>query len=252
MRLKQRLPPTVSHARNRFLVRRPLLRILAYSVLGFFGTTFALTVLFRFVPPVTSGLMIERRITSWFTEGDYQRHYQWVPLEKISPTMAVAVVAAEDQLFAEHAGFDWKAIEKAAIYNQKHKKTRGASTISQQTAKNLFLWSGRNWIRKGLEVYFTLLIEWLWPKERILEVYLNIVELGDGVYGVEAASQTFFKKPAVRLSSSEAALLAAVLPNPRVYQAEKPSGYVRGRQQWILRNMQRLGGKQYLDALEKS
>ncbi len=226
-----------------------LLRSAAFCLLGFFISTIALTLLLRFLPPLTSGLMIERHVESWFSGEPYQRRYQWVPMQKIAPALGVAVVAAEDQLFAEHAGFDWDAIEKAAIYNKKNKKTRGASTISQQTAKNLFLWSGRNWIRKGMEVYFTILIEILWPKERILETYLNIVELGNGIYGAEAASQYFFKKSAAKLSSSEAALLAAVLPNPRVYQADKPSGYIRGRQRWILSNMQRLGGKRYIDAL---
>jgi monofunctional biosynthetic peptidoglycan transglycosylase len=226
-----------------------LLRLATLCLLGFFASTVALTVLLRFFPPITSGLMMERRVESWFSSESYQRRYQWVPMQKITPTLGVAVVAAEDQLFAEHAGFDWNAIEKAAIYNQTHKKTRGASTISQQTAKNLFLWSGRNWFRKGMEVYFTVLIETLWPKERILEVYLNIVELGDGVYGAEAASQYFFKKSAAKLSPAEAALLAAVLPNPRVYQANKPSGYIRGRQRWILRNIQRLGGKNYIEEL---
>lgn len=228
-----------------------LLRITTFFLLIFFVSTIALTLLLRFAPPLTSGLMMERRVESWFSNEPYQRHYQWVPLQKITPSLGVAVVAAEDQLFAEHAGFDWNAIEKAAAYNQTHKKTRGASTISQQTAKNLFLWSGRNWFRKGMEVYFTVLIEMLWPKERILEVYLNIVELGDGIYGAEAASQYFFKKSAAQLSSSEAALLAAVLPNPRVYQANKPSGYIRGRQRWILRNIQQLGGKSYINALQE-
>lgn len=193
--------------------------------------------------------MIERRVESWFSDQPYQCHYQWVPLEKITPALGVAVVAAEDQLFAEHDGFDWEAIEKAAIYNQTHKKTRGASTISQQTAKNLFLWSGRNWFRKGAEVYFTVLIEALWPKERILEVYLNIVELGDGIYGAEAASQIFFKKSAAKISPAEAALLAAVLPNPHRYQAGNPSAYIHSRQRWILRNMQQLGGKSYINTL---
>jgi monofunctional biosynthetic peptidoglycan transglycosylase len=236
-----------------------LQRIVKYAIRGmaaFLVGSVGLVILLRFMPPLTSGLMIERRITSLFIDGDYQRRYQWVTLEDISPAMSVAVVAAEDQLFANHAGFDWQAIEKAVIYNQKQKdkkngKTRGASTISQQTAKNLFLWSGRNWLRKGMEAYFTVLIETLWPKERILEVYLNIVELGDGIYGVEAASQWYFKKPASQLSANEAALLAAVLPNPRIYQANKPSGYIRGRQRWILLNMSRLGGKQYLDTLDK-
>ncbi|HNL91529.1 MAG TPA: transglycosylase domain-containing protein, partial [Pseudomonadales bacterium] len=131
-----------------------LLRLTAFCLLGFLVSTVALTLLLRFFPPLTSGLMMERRVESWFSSEPYQRRYQWAPIENISPSLGVAVVAAEDQLFAEHAGFDWKAIEKAAIYNQKHKKTRGASTISQQTAKNLFLWSGRNWFRKGMEVYF--------------------------------------------------------------------------------------------------
>lgn len=208
----------------------------------------------RFVSPLTSGLMMERRIEALFSAADYEHHYQWVPLKNIAPSMGVAVIAAEDQLFANHAGFDWKAIEKAAIYNQKNGqkkngKMRGASTISQQTAKNLFLWSGRNWLRKGLETWFTVLIEVLWQKDRILEVYLNIVEFGDGIYGVEAASQSFFKKPARKLSASEAALLAAVLPNPHVYKASQPSAYVRSRQKWILLNMRRLGGQQYLDTL---
>lgn len=233
---------------------RRALRLALRIAAGFLLGSALLVLLLRWAPPLTSGLMIERRIESWFAVGDYQRRYDWVALDDISPLVGIAVIAAEDQLFAEHAGFDWKAIEKAIAYNQKQQqkkngKTRGASTISQQTAKNLFLWSGRNWVRKGLETYFTVLIELLWSKERILEVYLNIVEFGDGVYGVEAAAQYYFKKPAARLSASEAALLAAVLPNPRVYQANKPSSYIRGRQQWILRNMRHLGGKQYLDTL---
>lgn len=227
------------------------LRFTIRCVMGFLIASIGLVLLLRFVPPLTSGLMIERRIESFFIIDNYQRRYQWVPLENIAPVMSVAVVAAEDQLFADHAGFDWQAIEKAVIYNQKHKKTRGASTISQQTAKNLFLWSGRNWLRKGMETYFTVLIETLWSKERILEVYLNIVELGDGVYGVEAASQYYFKKPASRLSANEAALLAAVLPNPHIFQVNKPSGYIRGRQRWIVLNMGHLGGKHYLDTLNE-
>ena len=226
------------------------LRFFIRCVMGFLIASVGLVLLLRFAPPLTSGLMMERRVESFFIAEDYQRRYQWVPLENIAPVMGVAVVAAEDQLFADHAGFDWQAIEKAVIYNQKHKKTRGASTISQQTAKNLFLWSGRNWLRKGMETYFTVLIETLWSKERILEVYLNIVELGDGVYGVEAASQYYFKKPAARLSANEAALLAAVLPNPHIFQVNKPSGYIRGRQKWILTNMRRLGNTAYIDKLQ--
>ena len=222
---------------------------IAYAIALFMLGSVLLVFVLRWLPPLTSGVMIERRLESFFSPTDYTRRYDWVPLAQISPTIGVAVIAAEDQLFAEHFGFDWKAIEKAIAYNQKHKKTRGASTISQQTAKNLFLWSGRNWLRKGMETWFTILIETLWSKERILEVYLNIVEFGDGVYGVEAAAQFYFHKPASKLNASEAALLAAVLPNPRVYQVNKPSSYIRGRQQWILLNMRHLGGKHYLDTL---
>jgi monofunctional biosynthetic peptidoglycan transglycosylase len=232
-------------------IAKKMLRWLFLGIVIFLLGTALLVLLLRFMPPLTSGVMMERQIASWFLPGDYERRYQWTPLENIAPAMGVAVVAAEDQLFADHTGFDWKAIEKAYAYNKKNKTTRGASTISQQTAKNLFLWSGRNWFRKGMETYFTILIETLWPKERILEVYLNIVELGDGIYGVEAASQYFFKKPAARLTASEAALLAAVLPNPHIFQVNKPSGYVRGRQRWILLNMNRLGGKRYLDTLNQ-
>ena len=158
--------------------------------------------------------------------------------------MGVAVIAAEDQNFEDHFGFDWEAIEKAIAHNEHSRKKRGASTVSQQTAKNLFLWESRSWARKGFEVYFTLLLEACWSKRRILEVYLNIVEFGDGVYGVEAASRKFFGRSAAALTSGQAALLAAVLPSPRRYRADAPSPYLRGRQEWILRQMRQLGGDQ--------
>ena len=158
--------------------------------------------------------------------------------------MGVAVIAAEDQNFEDHFGFDWQAIEKAIAHNEHSRRKRGASTVSQQTAKNLFLWESRSWVRKGFEVYFTLLLETLWPKRRILEVYLNIVEFGDGVYGVEAASRKFFGRSAAALTPGQAALLAAVLPSPRRFRADAPSPYVRGRQEWILRQMRQLGGDQ--------
>jgi monofunctional glycosyltransferase len=229
--------------------QKSILRRLRRAALLFFTLTAVSVLLLRWVPPFCSALMIENRITSWFTAGDYTARYDWVPMEKISPNMGVAVAAAEDQQFADHFGFDVKAIEKAMVYNEKHRKTRGASTISQQTAKNLFLWSDRSWVRKGFEAYFTLLIEMLWSKERILEVYLNIVEFGDGVYGAEAAAQYYFHKPAKNLTASEAALLAAVLPNPHRMKVEAPSARVRGRQAWILNQMNQLGGKQYIKAL---
>jgi len=197
---------------------------------------------FRFFRPPVTTLMIERRIASWFSEGKYSPTYNWVPFDKIAPVMSAAVIASEDQMFLEHNGFDWKAIQKALDHNERSTKTKGASTLTQQTAKNLFLWSRRSWVRKGLEAYFTLLMESCWNKRRILETYLNIVEFGDGIYGVEAAAQRYFGKSAAKLNASEAALLAAVLPNPHRYSVKSPGPFVRDRQQWILRQIERMGG----------
>jgi monofunctional biosynthetic peptidoglycan transglycosylase len=224
-------------------------RTFKYVVLSILVSSIVMVLLLRIVPPLLSMVMLENEISSWFDHDDHDLQYKWVSLNKMSPLVGVAVIAAEDQTFADHFGFDWKAISKAINYNEKHRKTKGASTISQQTAKNLFLWEGRNWVRKGCEVYFTLLIEALWSKERILEVYLNIIELGDGVYGVEAASQKYFHKSAQHITAQEAALLAAVLPNPHHFSVAAPSAYVRGRQAWILGQMQHLGGQHYLDNL---
>lgn len=163
----------------------------------------------------------------------------WVSLEKMSPSMPLAVITSEDQKFEEHFGFDLEAIEKAQKYNERHKgkKVKGASTISQQTAKNVFLWPQRSYIRKGFEVYFTFLIEMLWSKERIIEVYLNVIEMGDGIYGAEAASQEYFQKPASKLSNSQAALIAACLPNPLRWSPAHPTAYIQRKQTWILRHM---------------
>lgn len=208
-----------------------------------------LVVIFRFVPVPTSGLMVQRRVESWSSDRPYTARHSWVPLEEIAPSLGLAVIAAEDQTFPEHFGFDWQAIEKAVQHNERSRRKRGASTVSQQTAKNLFLWSSRSWTRKGLEAWFTLLMEAGWPKRRILEVYLNIVEFGDGIYGAEAAARSFFGKPAKGLSASEAALLAAVLPNPHKFHANAPSEYLRGRQAWILGQMRQLGGAQVVRAL---
>lgn len=168
--------------------------------------------------------------------------YDWEKLDNISVNMQKAVVAAEDQKFPEHFGFDTEAIEKALEKNEKGGKLRGGSTISQQTAKNAFLWQGRTWVRKGFEAYFTLLIEIIWGKKRILEVYLNIIELGNGVYGAEAAAQKYFGKSAAQLSPQQAASLAAVLPAPKRYSVTKPGPYVRKRQKWILRQMRNMNG----------
>ncbi len=182
------------------------------------------------------------------TEPDWQ--HDWVPWSEISRHAAVAVIAAEDQKFLEHDGFDFEAIDKALTDAQRGRRLRGASTISQQVAKNLFLWSGQSWLRKGLETWFTLWIELLWPKQRILEVYLNSAEFGRGVWGVEAASRHFFGKPAARLNRPEAALLAAVLPNPKRFRVANPSPYVRQRQDWILWQMRMLSGAGLLKSLD--
>jgi monofunctional biosynthetic peptidoglycan transglycosylase len=170
-------------------------------------------------------------------------HKDWVSYANISPNAPLAVMAAEDQLFPDHNGFDWKSIEKALAYNKrKPGRVRGASTISQQVAKNVFLWQGRSWIRKGLEVYFTFMIETLYSKQRILELYLNVAEMGEGVFGVEAASQRYFGKPAAKLSRAEAARLAACLPNPKKYTVKPLSSYVSRRSGWVLRQMNNLDG----------
>lgn len=218
------------------------------GVIGIAALWLAGILIFAFLPVPFSMVMIERQIGAWLT-GDfsYVAHSDWVPMDEISPYMALAVMAAEDQKFPEHWGFDVGAIESALSHNQRNQnRIRGASTLSQQTAKNLFLWDGRSWVRKGLEVGLTAGIELVWTKRRILTVYLNIAEFGEGIFGVEAAAQHFFKKPASKLSASEAALLAAVLPNPLRFKANAPSGYVISRQQWILRQMRQLGGKTFL------
>ncbi len=207
--------------------------------------------LLRWLHPLTSAFMLEARAQAWVAnERGYRTEYTWVSLEQISAYAAVAVIASEDQQFPFHAGFDLDSIREAVRSSERGGRLRGASTISQQVAKNLFLWNGRSFVRKGLEAYFTVLIEALWPKERILEMYLNLAQFGNGIYGVEAAAWHFWHKPARMLSSSEAALLAAVLPNPLRLHAERPSRYVLGRRDWILSQMGDLGGAGYLRALE--
>lgn len=204
----------------------------------------------RFVDPPTSAFMLARQGEAW-RQGDwgFRVAYDWRDLEDISRYLPMAVIAAEDQNFASHSGFDLKAIEKALDHNARGKRVRGGSTISQQVAKNLFLWKGRSLLRKGLEAGFTGAIELAWPKRRVLEVYLNIAEFGPGIYGAEAAALTHFGKPAARLDTAEAARLAAVLPNPRRFDASDPSPYVRQRARWIERQMRQLGGPGLLDRL---
>ncbi len=227
-------------------------RILRWVMFVFLGCLISSTlaiILFRWVPVPFSAVMLERRVSATFEGKPYRSLHTWTPLEDIAPSMGVAVIAAEDQNFSEHFGFDWKAIEKAVEHNEHSRKKRGASTLTQQTAKNLFLWERRSWVRKGFEVYFTLMLELGWSKRRILEVYLNIAEFGDGVYGVEAAAHKYFGKSAKNLRPSEAALLAAVLPSPARFHADAPSSYVRGRQEWILNQMRLLGGVQVVKDL---
>jgi monofunctional glycosyltransferase len=234
---------------------RPLLsrlaRGLAWLIALCVATSVISVVLLRWLNPPFSAFMAETQATAWAShDSSYVFRHHWVDLTQISPNLALAVVASEDQKFPEHSGFDVEAIEKAYELNKHSHRVRGASTISQQVAKNLFLWSGRSYFRKGLEAYFTVLIEACWPKRRILEIYLNIAEFGYGTYGAEAAAQRFFHKPAARLSRSDAAVLAAVLPNPEHYSAAAPSRYVQQRRDWILEQMQALGGPEMLGDID--
>jgi monofunctional biosynthetic peptidoglycan transglycosylase len=216
----------------------------------------------RFIDPPFSAFMVARQFEAIGAGAwDFRTSYAWRDMDRISPALPVALVAAEDQNFAVHHGFDFKAIEKARAHNQRMveraerrgtpvKRLRGASTITQQTAKNLFLWQGRSWVRKGLEAWYTLLLETLWPKRRILEVYANIVEFGDGTYGAQAAAKRFFGKDAAQLGPAEAARLAAVLPSPRRYDAGRPGPYVQRRSNAIQRQARHLGGAAWLRTLD--
>jgi monofunctional biosynthetic peptidoglycan transglycosylase len=213
---------------------------------------FGSVLLLRWWAPPTTAFMLEARIEAFLHgEHDYRTRYEWVSLEQISPHAALAVIASEDQQFPFHYGFDFNSIREAVREHERgSRRLRGASTISQQVAKNLFLWNGHSFLRKGLEALFTVMIETAWPKERILETYLNIAEFGPGIYGVEAAARSFFRKDAARLSSSEAALLAVVLPNPRVLRVDAPSRYVLEKRDWTLRQMANLGGPAYRSVIE--
>jgi monofunctional biosynthetic peptidoglycan transglycosylase len=227
-----------------------LFKALLLVVVAFLLLSCAAVLALRWTSPVTSAYMLEASAHAAFSgNSKYHTDYEWVDLEHISPNAAIAVVASEDQQFPFHAGFDFNSIREAVRASERGKKLRGASTISQQVAKNLFLWNG-GFVRKGLEAYFTVLIEAMWPKERILEMYLNIAQFGDGIYGVEAASRRFFHKPAARLTSSEASLLAVVLPNPVKMRADRPSSYVQMRREQNLEQMRALGGASYLKSIE--
>lgn len=208
----------------------------------FFIVSIVSVILFRWIPIPVTPLMLTRCIEHKMDGKEMKLNKDWVSLDEISPSLQLAVVCSEDQNFIKHNGFDFEAIEKAMDYNETHEKTRGASTISQQTAKNVFLWTGRSYLRKAFEVYFTFLIETFWSKERIMEVYLNVIEMGDGIYGAQAASKTFFKKDAKYMTKSECATIAAVLPNPRKFNAGKPSAYTQKRRGWVMNQMSLWGG----------
>ena len=236
--------------RRNGLLRRLARRLLLLAI-GAAACAVLMVVMLRWINPPTSAFMLGARLEALIAgEHDYANHYQWVDLERISPQAALAVIAAEDQQFPFHSGFDYKSIREAVRHNAVSRHIRGASTISQQVAKNLFLWSGRSLLRKGLEASFTLLIEWCWPKERILEMYLNIAEFGRGIYGVQAAAQHFYHKDARRLNRADSALLAAVLPNPRRFRVEAPSRLVLTHRDWIAQQMTELGGTSYLYLVE--
>lgn len=221
------------------LILKKIRTITRWLLAAFFGSTILAVVVLRFVPVYFTPLMFIR-VAQQIGEGKHiKMSHHWVPLDKISPSMPLAVIASEDANFMKHHGFDYKAIEKAVERNYKHpeKHKLGASTISQQTAKNVFLWQGRSWVRKGFEVYFTGLIELLWGKERIMEVYLNSIEMGDGIYGVDAVAEENFRTDAKNLNKSQCALIAATLPNPRKFSSKNPSGYMLKRQSRILKEM---------------
>lgn len=229
-------------ARVRRWIIRGLLAALALALAGI--------LLFSFLPVPFSAVMADRQVSAWL-RGDfsYVARSSWVSMDEIAPSMALAVIAAEDQKFPQHWGFDFDAINLALRHNERHtQRIRGASTLSQQMVKNLFLWDGRSWLRKGLEAGMTSGVELVWSKRRILTVYLNIAEFGPGTFGVEAAARRYFNKSANRLTASESALLAAVLPNPIRFRVNAPSGYVIQRQQWILRQMRQIGGEEFLRA----
>jgi monofunctional glycosyltransferase len=220
---------------------KKLIRLLKILLVIFFGSSILITLAYRFVNPPVTPLMIIRVVQQIADGKEIKLKKHWVNLDKISSNLVQSTVAAEDQLFLEHHGFDIEAIEKAYNNNQKGKKIKGGSTISQQTAKNVFLSPSRSWIRKGFEVYFTTLIEIFWSKKRIMEVYLNVIEMGNGIYGSDAASQFYFHKPALNLTRDEAALITASLPNPLKFNPAKPSSYLFRRQQLILKHMNQIG-----------
>lgn len=208
-----------------------------WLILFFLISSLFMVLIYRWVPVFVTPLMLIRSLEHVFSGELPRMHKKWIPLNEISKYMPKAVMAGEDQNFMNHSGFDFKAMKKAFEFNKKGKRIRGGSTISQQTAKNVFLWPGRSYIRKVFEAYFTILIELFWNKERIMEVYLNVIETGDGLYGVEIAAQKYFNKSAKMLTKSEAAAIAACLPNPKIYKPTSKSSYVNRHKSFILKYM---------------
>jgi len=215
--------------------------IIKWGAIIFFATSILSVVLFSFINPPFTPLMLIRAIELKKSDIKPLITREWIPIEEISPYLVDAVVAAEDNLFLQHRGIDRNAIKEAVEYNRENTRTRGASTITQQTAKNVFLWPSRTYIRKGFELYFTFLIELVWSKKRIMEVYLNIIETGKGLYGAEAAAKKYYHKSAKNLTAGEAAMIAITLPNPQVRNPASPTSYMRSRQQTILNLMQKIG-----------
>ena len=226
-------------------MKRKILRCIWKAMLWFFGLSILSVIIFKWVPIPFTPLMVTR-IIEFKLEGDEAIYsHKWVPLEDISPNLQKAVIASEDGNFLKHNGFDFEAMQKAFKNNNKGKRLKGGSTISQQTAKNIFLWQGRSYIRKGLEAYFTVLIELIWGKERIMEVYLNSIEMGNGVYGAQEAARHWYSKTATNLTSREAAGIAAILPNPRKFKASNSSSYINRRKDKIMRVMRHVGKIEY-------
>ena len=224
---------------------RKIFRWIWKAMIWFFGLSILSVVIFKWVPIPFTPLMITRIIEFKMDGGDAIYSHKWVPLEEISPNLQLAVIASEDGNFLEHSGFDFKAMQKAFKSNSKGKKLKGGSTISQQTAKNVFLWQGRSYLRKGLEAYFTVLIELIWGKERIMEVYLNSIEMGNGVYGAQEAARHWYTTTAKDLTPREAAGIAAILPNPRKFKASNSSSYIERRKEKIMKVMRQTGRVEY-------
>jgi monofunctional glycosyltransferase len=230
----------------RLFLHMKIFRIIKRVFLFLFFFQFIYIIILRWVDPPITLTQLGSVLSGYGLKRDY------VNYDEISPNAKLAVISSEDQIFTDHNGFDFKSIKKAMAYNEKKPgRLRGGSTISQQVAKNVFLWQGRSWVRKGLEVYFTFMIELVWSKKRILEMYLNVAEMGKGIFGIEAASQAYFKKPAKKLTRQEAAMVAACLPNPKKYSVKPPSRYVSVRSGWVMRQMNHLDGDPDIKALIK-